>query len=1565
MPEGATRRGARSPRKRTVGNSDAKQKRAELEQKRNALAQEREKRAAELDNVRNKLDERQQRRAKMLQQCLERTPELNQALQKHGAMPVTEKAQATYVNEVLAARRASSTEDPKDGGEVPGRAVPTERMLSKVHLKAAQEGRMRSGNSSHSRTKLVHERKELARRQEELEQTPSASGKLRAREELIEGFKANLPVVRDKMKTLKRAQLLSKAKNASYHADKAKVRDFDAAGVKAILDASPTANVKFCRQLAWDIVDAVLSRIERRPTKESVKHEQALWEQDKKWHVPESVARLLTEAVVREVVQSEIKQMHHELRVMQREAETFARGALTSAILRRLDRRAIDRDVPRRTSADSHSAVRGEWRSSAEELLAADVIEEDQLPDVPPPKLAEVGPPQSPQRAEEAQERSADNLSEPQEGPPEQPQEGPAALHPAEPSVVPDAASLVPDADAMPDPMLAQRRRQAVEQRALMWVMHGMRGRQQSLGLGYGHVQPLKACPAPVSTLLPNEEAPWQPTAPANAPPVDRPAKKPGLMSRMMRAFASGVPGTPLTQAPPDPPPRRRRPRIRRAASALPRGPAASSQAPLNPVLRWPPPLVRPRGRCTFEEAEPNAQRALPPAPSQADLLRTIVVDKSSAERELNAEQQVARAVQALGSQGTAPQPLHEIHHHLLANFFHRSLIQLQASEREAEYWSHVGLQAADIGVSSAVLTPEQGSPTAVRASDDGMLLAVGTSTSHLLVYDMREQPPLLVRSTQVEVIPPEQEPAEMVERPVPAGAKGKVPGHSVVSRPSFSFRRSKVADVPVEQEDLQEPHRNRVWRRVVPRVGLVGLHWSLRRNQLLAMNSSHQALIWSLSPQQLAGATSDGEEGPTEPLMQSSWDRSNIFTCSAGPQATESVTMEDAVSRAVVPAGGFHPAFTMGGRQPYAIICRGSGEVVRVDARLGKPEPTLWGSIEGERVRASWKKAPESPGTSLVEAPERPLIGQRVLHHLYFPQDLEPSPPFPTSKGGKSGDEGANDDETWTMGHGRRQGLYRGHSRPVVLVHFLPDSALMLTVDAAGEVRLWADAETPCTGLGWHVPRAAWQMPMFLPHLFRTEREEDQWPDEEDTRAAEAEALAGDLEAHENDEDAAQVEGQDGAAAQERPSSGDERQRRAPASGDMLTWMVMYQNMPGSGDKRIRLDRPANQAQIASPRDGQIEILRVHEGAEGQGSPPLARECVRQLVEHEVRAAAITHSSSRKDLFVILAPKEQGRASPAYFSAHLLPVLRDGGLMAPSCPQIDFPDLSLGQDPPIYAFHPTVQALGTDYLYVPIGPNQVGVYSLATAVLVKEVALDLPKSEAISQLELLPARRPTSKPLLCVCVKGGNVVEFIEVREDDALQQLAPYIPGSPKVMKDLDKYVDEMDEELARGYGAAGKESLDENEDGLESDSNASKPEVDDSGAAQPREPGNAAIENPDIERDDAELGEVGTFDAENDASQDVGAEGDSNDRESELVDGEVDQDGDEVSDEVDGDVGVDTGGDEASDEADGDGAGDETSGDEMGEEVDGDGDVDSAIEGDEGNEQNSALSMGPPQI
>jgi hypothetical protein len=74
----------------------------------------------------------------------------------------------------------------------------------------------------------------------------------------------------------------------------------------------------------------------------------------------------------------------------------------------------------------------------------------------------------------------------------------------------------------------------------------------------------------------------------------------------------------------------------------------------------------------------------------------------------------------------------------------------------------------------------------------------------------------------------------------------------------------------------------------------------------------------------------------------------------------------------------------------------------------------------------------------------------------------------------------------------------------------------------------------------------------------------------------------------------------------------------------------------------------------------------------------------------------------------------DKGHAFPHYTAFIVSTKLEDNLSRSRSCPRIDFAALTSSDGvrptllPPVFAVQPTVNSLGTDYLYTPIGPTEV-----------------------------------------------------------------------------------------------------------------------------------------------------------------------------------------------------------------------------------------------------------------
>ena len=78
--------------------------------------------------------------------------------------------------------------------------------------------------------------------------------------------------------------------------------------------------------------------------------------------------------------------------------------------------------------------------------------------------------------------------------------------------------------------------------------------------------------------------------------------------------------------------------------------------------------------------------------------------------------------------------------------------------------------------------------------------------------------------------------------------------------------------------------------------------------------------------------------------------------------------------------------------------------------------------------------------------------------------------------------------------------------------------------------------------------------------------------------------------------------------------------------------------------------------------------------------------------------------------------------------------------------------DIAVHSDtsPPAFSLTKTIPTLGTDYLYVGIGCNHVGVFSLATGLMVRDIEMGLPQAASIMELNFIERNEGDAKDVLC-----------------------------------------------------------------------------------------------------------------------------------------------------------------------------------------------------------------------
>eukprot|EP00879_Flechtneria_rotunda_P014980 GHRR01015651.1.p1 GENE.GHRR01015651.1~~GHRR01015651.1.p1 ORF type:complete len:223 (+),score=162.75 GHRR01015651.1:116-784(+) len=112
--------------------------------------------------------------------------------------------------------------------------------------------------------------------------------------------------------------------------------------------------------------------------------------------------------------------------------------------------------------------------------------------------------------------------------------------------------------------------------------------------------------------------------------------------------------------------------------------------------------------------------------------------------------------------------------------------------------------------------------------------------------------------------------------------------------------------------------------------------------------------------------------------------------------------------------------------------------------------------------------------------------------------------------------------------------------------------------------------------------------------------------------------------------------------------------------------------------------------------------------------------------------------------------------------------------------PRIDIPDPSDGSAAPAYAISQTLTSQGTEYLFANLGCGVIGVYSVATGQLVREIATGIhcPKGYfgCLGLLKVTDKHGSfgnVGRTLLATAAAGGHQVYVLELDLEAAAQQL------------------------------------------------------------------------------------------------------------------------------------------------------------------------------------------------
>ena len=158
----------------------------------------------------------------------------------------------------------------------------------------------------------------------------------------------------------------------------------------------------------------------------------------------------------------------------------------------------------------------------------------------------------------------------------------------------------------------------------------------------------------------------------------------------------------------------------------------------------------------------------------------------------------------------------------------------------------------------------------------------------------------------------------------------------------------------------------------------------------------------------------------------------------------------------------------------------------------------------------------------------------------------------------------------------------------------------------------------------------------------------------------------------------------------------------------------------------------------------------------------------------YEVCGASFTSQAHELALFarsIPLTEEESGELDLQDHVSIFVVCLRTGKLKTPRM------DVAIQEDgkPPAFALSKTVPVLGSDYLYIGLGCNHVGVFSLATGEMVKDIELDLPQYSVILELNLVGGDDSDSRDLLCcLCDSPSDKsgLFFFQVEEGAALDE-------------------------------------------------------------------------------------------------------------------------------------------------------------------------------------------------
>ncbi|QDZ19176.1 hypothetical protein HOP50_02g16900 [Chloropicon primus] len=318
------------------------------------------------------------------------------------------------------------------------------------------------------------------------------------------------------------------------------------------------------------------------------------------------------------------------------------------------------------------------------------------------------------------------------------------------------------------------------------------------------------------------------------------------------------------------------------------------------------------------------------------------------------------------------------------------------------------------------------------------------------------------------------------------------------------------------------------------------------------------------------------------------------------------------------------------------------------------------------------------------------------------------------------------------------KQVICHGHSAPVVFAGYSWDTSNLVTVDAAGQISMWSCSQTKRTGFGWYVPDQTWEANLSLSVLKAVERTV--------------------LNSGKTEEE------------------GDEEDHESKIAS-MRKWMTSYKYV---GSKK-NVDAVQQVIHIPEgPAKGSSDVY-ISDFAQNRLRARVQIKASWVKASFEVCCASFTSQDqelvlmSRRKTTAGTIDEDEGEEGEEdemvqdHFSIFLV-CLKTGKLKTPRVNVAIHEDMK----PPAYVLSKTVSVLGSDYLYIGLGCNHIGVFSFATGVMVKDIELDLPLSVSILECSLADAADSSSADLLCCrCYSPATKTKlyFFEIADQAALE--------------------------------------------------------------------------------------------------------------------------------------------------------------------------------------------------